>query len=228
MKHPKYILKVGAFLGLAAIAASCGRDPNDPGIQYAPEMYESIPYEPFKQVRDSITPFANHLTMQIPPDGTVPRGGYLEGFEFGPGDTVRTSEGVVNFVNPIAKTPEVMKEGEVLYVRFCAACHGTSGAGNGPVTQNPAIKPQAYSSDLLKGYTDGQIYHTIMYGKNAMGSYTSQVQHDDRWKIVHFVRTLQGTSETASDSAAVDSGAVMNPVPNDADGADKGSKGKGK
>ena len=65
MKHPKYILKIVAFLGLAAIAASCGRDPNDPGMQYAPEMYEAIPYEPYKQVRDSVTPFANHQTMHL-------------------------------------------------------------------------------------------------------------------------------------------------------------------
>lgn len=226
MKHPKYILKVGAFLGLAAIAASCGRDPNDPGIQYAPEMYEAIPYEPFKQVRDSITPFANHQTMQAPPDGTVPRGGYLEGFEFGPGDSIRKLPEVINYVNPVSKTPEVMAEGQVLYERFCAACHGKGGAGNGPVTRNSAIKPPSYTSDKLKVYTDGQIYHAIMYGQGVMGSYTSQVQYEDRWKIAHYVRTLQGTAadstSTAPDSAAVAPAAPVAEEPK-ADGQKKGN-----
>jgi mono/diheme cytochrome c family protein len=223
MKHPKHILSIGAFLGLAALAASCERDPNDRGIQYAPEMYEAIPYEPYKQVRDSITPFMNHQTMQAPPEGTVPRGGYLEGFEFGPGDSMRVAAEVIAYPNPIEKSPAVLAEGEVLYNRFCAACHGKTGAGNGPVTKNPAIKPQSYSGDKLKGYTDGQIYHTIMYGQGVMGSYTSQVQYEDRWKIVHYVRTLQGTEAAASDSAA-----VLNEVPKDSAAPADNGKGKGK
>lgn len=192
-------------MGMAALALGCTRDPNDPGIQYAPEMYESIPYEPYKQVKDSITPFANKQTMQMPPDGTVPRGGYLEGFELAGGDSMRTHPDVIAYPNPIAKTPEVMLEGEVLYQRFCAACHGKNGKGDGPVTKNPAIKPSPYDSDKLKVYTDGQIYHTIMYGQGVMGSYKSQVQYEDRWKIVHYVRTLQGAP---ADSAAVDTAAV--------------------
>lgn len=226
MKHPKHIFSIGAILGLAALAVSCGRDPNDPGIQYAPEMYEAIPYEPFKQVRDSITPFFNHQTMQAPPDGTVPRGGYLQGFEYAEGDSMRATAEVINYPNPIEKSPAVLAEGEVLYVRFCAACHGKTGAGNGPVTKNPAIKPLAYDSDKLKGYTDGQIYHTIIYGRGVMGSYTSQVQYEDRWKIVHFVRTLQGTA--ASDSTASDSAAVLNVVPKDPAAPAVKGKGNGK
>lgn len=226
MKHPKHIFSIGALLGLAAFASSCERDPNDRGIQYAPEMYEAIPYEPYKQVRDSITPFFDHQTMQAPPDGTVPRNGYLQGFEYGPGDSMRISTEVINYPNPIEKSPAVLAEGEVLYLRFCAACHGKNGGANGPVTKNPAIKPQAYSSDKLKGYTDGQIYHAIMYGQGVMGSYTSQVQYEDRWKIVHFVRTLQGTA--SSDSTASDSAAVLNVVPKNLAAPAVKGKGKGK
>jgi mono/diheme cytochrome c family protein len=203
MKHPRHLLSIGAFLGLAAIAASCGRDPNDPGIQYAPEMYESIPYEPFKQVKDSTTPFADGRTLQAPPDGTVPRGGYLEGFEFGPGDSIKAGAEVIAYPNPVPATQAVLDEGKVLYDRFCAVCHGAAGKGDGPVTKNPAIKPSPYTSDKLKVYTDGQIYHTIMYGQGVMGSYASQVQYEDRWKIVHFVKTLQGNT-AANDSVPAD------------------------
>lgn len=222
MKHPKHILRVGAFLGLSVLAASCGRDPNHPGIQYSPEMYEAIPYEPYKQVRDSVTPFANHQTMQTPPDGTVPRGGYLQGFEYP--DSARMWPEVINYPNPIPLSDTILKQGQVLYERFCAICHGKAGKGDGEITKNPAIKPSSYDSDLLKNYTDGQIYHTIIYGKNNMGSYTSQVQYEDRWKIVHYVKTLQGSKTAPTDSAAVDT-AAMAPVAPVAAG---GKNGKGK
>ncbi|MFM2376759.1 MAG: hypothetical protein RLZZ165_1856 [Bacteroidota bacterium] len=226
MNHPIRTIKIGAFLGLAALMASCGRDPNDTGVQYAPEMYEAIPYEPYKQVRDSITPFANHQTMQAPPEGTVPRGGYLEGFEYPGGDSARMTPEVVNYPNPIPASPEVLKEGEVLYLRFCSPCHGKGGAGNGPVTKNPAIKPLPYDSDKLKVFTDGQIYHTIMYGRGVMGSYTSQIQYEDRWKIVHFVRTLQGTG-APRDSAAADSAATLGVAPADSNSPAGGQGVKG-
>ena len=223
MKHPKNISLIGAFLGLSILVASCGRDLNDPGVQFAPEMYESIPYDPFKQVRDSVTPFANQQTMQAPPMGTVPRGGYLEGFEFAMGDSIRKSDAVANYPNPIAASEAVLAEGEVLYQRFCAACHGKSGKGDGPITKNPAIKPQAYDSDLYKNYTDCRIYYAIVYGLNNMGSYTSQIDYEDRWKIVHFVKTLQGTKTAAPDSLALDS---IAPPP--AEPVVKKSNGKGK
>ena len=231
MKHPKHILRnvssaklIGALIGLSALMASCSKDLNNPGLQYSPEMYESIPYDAFKQVRDSLTPFANHLTMQIPPSGTVPRGGYLEGFEYAEGDSMRLSPEVVGYVNPIPLSDTVMKEGELLYVRFCAICHGKAGKGDGSITKNPAIKPQAYDSDALKNYTDGQIYHTIVYGKNNMMGYTSQLQYEERWKIVHYVKTLQGNkSAVVSDSVATDTVAVEPAAP-----AENKSKGKGK
>jgi mono/diheme cytochrome c family protein len=224
MKHPKYILQIGAFLGLSVLAASCGRDPNDPGIQYAPEMYESIPYEPFKQVRDSFAPFADRLVMQVPPMGTVPRGGYLEGFEYGPGDSMRIHPEVIAYPNPIPLDSNVLNEGMVLYERFCAVCHGKNGKGDGTVTKSGAIKPNPYDGDKLKNYTDGQIYHTIMYGQGVMGSYTSQVQYEDRWKIVHYVKTLQGTAATP-DSVGTDSVVVAPAAP--AAPAAKGSIGNG-
>ncbi len=230
MKHPIHILRnvssaklIGALIGLSALMASCSKDLNNPGLQYAPEMYESIPYDAFKQVRDSVTPFSNHLTMQIPPSGTVPRGGYLEGFEFGDGDSVKLSAGVVNYPNPIPLSDTILKQGEVLYVRFCAICHGKGGKGDGSITKNGAIKPKAYDSDALKNYTDGQIYHTIMYGKNNMMGYTSQLQYEERWKIVHYVKTLQGDKTAVSDTVATDTVAAVPAAP-----VEKKPKGKGK
>jgi mono/diheme cytochrome c family protein len=38
---------------------------------------------------------------------------------------------------------------------------------------------------------EGQRYHTLMYGKNMMGSYASQLNHRERWLVLSYVRSLQ-------------------------------------
>jgi ABC-type Fe3+/spermidine/putrescine transport system ATPase subunit len=39
--------------------------------------------------------------------------------------------------------------------------------------------------------SQGQIYHAIVYGKNAMGSYASQLDTKQRWQIVSYVKKIQ-------------------------------------
>ena len=202
MKQGKNILQLAVLLVLAGVMASCGRDDNNPGIQFSPEMYESIPYEPFKQVMDSTTPFANGQTLQEPPEGTISRSGYAA-FEFAAGDSVKAkNQDLINLKNPVPLTEKTLKEGEVLYLRFCSACHGKAGTGNGKVAQNDAINPTAFNSVKVAAYTPGQIYHTIMYGQGVMGSYASQLEYEERWKVIHFVNTMQGGGEAPTDSTS--------------------------
>lgn len=202
MKQGKHILQLAVLLVLAGAMASCGRDNNDPGMQFSPEMYESIPFEPFKQVMDSTTPFKNGQTMQEPPAGTISRDGYAA-FEFAGGDSVKADNAeLIALKNPVPLTDKVLKEGKVLYLRFCSACHGKAGAGNGKVAGHDAINPTAFNSAKIAAYTPGQIYHTIMYGQGVMGSYASQLEYEERWKVVHFINTLQGDGAAATDSTA--------------------------
>jgi hypothetical protein len=39
--------------------------------------------------------------------------------------------------------------------------------------------------------TEGHIWHTITFGRNRMWPHASQINPDDRWKIVLYVQTLQ-------------------------------------
>lgn len=210
MKHSTYMLRFVAAMFLAALVSACTRDPNDPGLQYAPEMYESIPYDPYKQVSDSITPFANRQTMQAPPEGTIPRGG-VAAFEFAAGDSVKASAGVIAMVNPIDPTPASLEEGKVLYTRFCQVCHGSKANGEGDdgmVAKHDAINPPNLNTDKWLTYAPGQIYHTIMYGQGQMGSYASQLDYAERWKVVNYLISLRPTAAPAADTAAVDTAAA--------------------
>lgn len=186
-------LTISRFMGLLALGAAvtaCSRDPKSPGIEYSPEMYVSIPVEPFTQVADSYSVFKNHMNQQLPPDGTIQRGGHME-YEFAhlPADSGKTLS--IGLVNPVPYSKEVYDEGKVLYDRFCGVCHGKSGDGKGKVAEHEAINPSAYNAPGIKELTGGQIYHTIMMGKGVMGSYSSQISFENRWKVVHYVQTLQ-------------------------------------
>ena len=64
------ILLAGMVLGLL----SCGKDPNDTGTEFAPNMYNSVGYEPMTQLQgdtNKINPLG--MNMRVPVVGTVSR-----------------------------------------------------------------------------------------------------------------------------------------------------------
>jgi len=92
--------------------------------------------------------------------------------------------------NPLASTEEVLKEGKVLYTRYCIHCHGEKGMGDGLV--GIAYKGvTAYNSRAVKNRSEGEIFHAITHGKGRMWAHGSQVSIENRWKIVKYVQTLQ-------------------------------------
>ena len=40
---------------------------------------------------------------------------------------------------------------------------------------------------------DGQLFHVMTRGQGIMVSYAVQVGPEDRWRMVHYIRNLQGT-----------------------------------
>ena len=92
--------------------------------------------------------------------------------------------------NPIDSTPVVLEQGKVLYGRYCQHCHGETGQGDGLVGQAYKGVP-SYSKGRVKEDKAGHIFHTITFGRNRMWSHASQVSVEDRWKIVHYVQSLQ-------------------------------------
>ncbi|NJK82627.1 MAG: cytochrome c, partial [Saprospiraceae bacterium] len=85
----------------------------------------------------------------------------------------------------------VLAEGQVLYTRYCAHCHGADGGGQGPVAQQyPGVanlKGVAYQT-----LAPGHIYWVITHGKGRMWPHGFLVDSPDRWKIVNYVLQLQG------------------------------------
>ena len=188
-------LKYGLYattLLLSVGLVSCSSDPNDPGVEYAPEMYESIPYEPLRQLSfNSINAFG--INERVPAVGSVPRG-KLAYFDHIPKDSVRIAERTLH--NPYVYTKANIEEGQVLYTRNCQHCHGEKGDGQGPVGVKFKGVPN-YSTGAYKTMNDGHIYHVIEWGRNRMMPHGSQVNPEERWKIAMYVHVLQLNNDPA-------------------------------
>lgn len=192
------------FVLLGLVLTSCQND-NSPGVEYMPDMYRSPAIEPFV---DYV--FVDSATSLLPPQHSIPQG-YLP---FPYENTMEGHEKAGEELKiPFPVTEKVLEDGEVLFTRFCAHCHGEKGDGAGTITHPIYSAVPSYSSDAknrrggrsMKELTAGHIYHTIMYGLNAMGPHATLIRENDRWKIVAYVQTLQGidnlSKEESSESA---------------------------
>ena len=182
-----------------AVLTSCS-DNNSTGWEFAPNMYNSRAYEPLTQWRKNIIN-ADGKDMRSPVAGTISRANYQTSFLQDdstivndlmvynlPKDSIALAE--VTLKNPIPWSDKAEEEGKVLYERNCLHCHGEKGAGDGAVGKVYKGVPN-YASDAYKNMNDGHIFHVITFGKGRMWAHASQVNPEERWKIVHYVHRLQ-------------------------------------
>ncbi len=201
--------KYSFFVSLGILMSSCAAGPDKTGLEYAPQMYHSTPYEPLTQITDesggtwldsnledghgefyNSNPYNQFgMNMRRPVEGTVKRGMLLQqDFEAGEDQLALAAQALTS---PYDSTrADVLKEGQVLYERFCEHCHGAKGAGDGLVAEKYAgvanLNGAAYQN-----ITEGHIFHVITFGKGLMGAHGSQVSAEDRWKIARYVKELQ-------------------------------------
>ena len=131
--------------------------------------------------------------MLLPPEGTMARGEYLYPYKKEEGE--KAGRELRNFLRPTLK---ILKQGQTDFNIYCAVCHGEKGDGNGSIVPK-FPKPPAVTSDKIRAWSDGQIFHTITLGQNLMPSYAIQVPEEDRWAIIHYVRVLQKAAHPTAD-----------------------------
>lgn len=191
------------------VLSSCSRNPNSPGKEYAPQMYVSIPYEPYTQVKKNPNN-PTGMNLRKPPVGTVARKGHynmtvenekgersaLLVYNFPAGEEgLKMAEKVSNpLVLPkdsAAIEKYVTEEGQPLYERYCQHCHGAGGKGDGKV--NKQYKGVAnLTAGAQKTNNSGHIFHVITHGKGRMWPHKQIVTPEERWKIAYYVHKLQG------------------------------------
>jgi len=207
---------LGTLLATVLLLGSCSGDPNSPGVEYMPDMYRSPAIEayvdfgqdPYNFTEEVAKDQRNRQSARLPVDGTIPFAADQSKANYNmPYPYANTPEGYemagANLKSPIAMTEATVEQGKVIYTKFCMHCHGTSGQGDGGVVKNGNYPvPQAYDGPQLKDLPEGKIFHSLQYGKNlAMGSHASQLNKEERWLLVQYVKFLQNGGKMQRDGA---------------------------
>ncbi len=168
------------------VAAGCTSSAG-PRFEFAPDMVDSVPYDtyaPNPVTRDG-------KTLLAPAPNTIARGAKPFRYGAGAGEAERAGR---ELTNPVPAAPENLARGEKVFQTFCFPCHGARGLGDGPII--PLFsKPPSLAAENARSLPDGHIFHIISRGQKLMPSLAVQVEPEDRWKVIHFVRSLQ-TAET--------------------------------
>ena len=129
--------------------------------------------------------------VTVNPNGSVPY--YYEDTEE---ERTRASNEIIN--NPYPITEAGLASGKELYNIFCGTCHGEKADGNGYLVRDDGGVYPAQPANLIEqkfiDASNGQFYHALIYGKNVMGGYGDKLSYEERWNVIHYIRSLQAKS----------------------------------
>jgi mono/diheme cytochrome c family protein len=193
---------------------------NQTGSEYMPDMAHSVAYEAntFSYYKWNRWGSKEELHASSQPrgpvDGTIARG-YAGDVAKGRGisykangsvpyyyidteeDRTRASAEIIK--NPYPITKGGLEEGKNLYNINCGICHGEKGDGGGYLVRDDGgkypVQPANFMTDDLINSTNGRYYHSIMYGKNLMGGYSDKLSYEERWNVIHYIRSLQAANK---------------------------------
>src|SRR5262252_5027436 len=151
------------------------------------EWPTQMQYSPAYRSQTSNPVLPNHMTAQGTVPGTAPRG--FAPFHYGP-DAAESERAGRELKNPFPPTTENLARGQYIFANYCVACHGATGAGDGPLIPKYP-NPPSYQTEKSKSLPDGNMFHVITLGRNNMPSHAGQVPADDRWKVILYIRKLQ-------------------------------------
>ena len=92
---------------------------------------------------------------------------------------------------PLPITKALLDRGQQRFNIYCAPCHDRAGTGLGMVVRRGLRRPPSYHTDRLRAAPVGYFFDVITNGFGAMPDYATQVQPQDRWAIVAYIRVLQ-------------------------------------
>jgi mono/diheme cytochrome c family protein len=107
-----------------------------------------------------------------------------------------TPAGVRDLQNPVAATPENLRDGRIHFADHCASCHGNDGSGDTQIGRNLYPKAPDMRKAETQKLTDGELFYIIKNGIRFTGmpAWGQDTSEDDRasWHLVSFIRHLPG------------------------------------
>ena len=160
--------------------------------------------------------FVDGRAMRPPVPGTIARGNlqeddhYYRGYTQSKGDDTE-KQFVAGMPDELTIDEAFVRRGQQRFNIYCAVCHGVDGYGNGPVNQRAQllmardsdgtswVQPSSLHTDTVRDQPDGQLFNTITHGIRNMRGYGAQIEVEDRWAIVAYVRALQLSQKATLD-----------------------------
>ena len=116
------------------------------------------------------------------PAGTVPVDGGLQFLKSSKAEALK---------NPLPQTAGIIEQGETQYEYFCVMCHGPNHDGQGTVGQSFSPLPANLKSPYVQTQGDGSLFKKISLGFQRHPPMAYTVSEEDRWALMHFLRTLK-------------------------------------
>ena len=185
---------------MGVIVTSCNKTKRSPGRVYMPDMNYSQAYETYSTKEDELMQKKGIHYNSKPVAGTIARGDEmpfpLAQDKFGDTTNYVASKQIKS---PLNKDFIDMTEAGRLYLVNCGICHGAKLDGQGPLFTSgvyPAA-PKNFMDALMKIMPEGQMFYSVTYGKNMMGSYASQLSTKQRWMVIGYIKSKQGSAVAA-------------------------------
>ena len=99
--------------------------------------------------------------------------------------------------SPLPDSPEMIEKGKALYKGkgTCVNCHGSEGAGDGPVAAQLNPSPRNFQHHgFWRHRTEGEIFWVIKNGSpgTSMVGFAGQLTDEEIWALIQYERTFSG------------------------------------
>lgn len=209
-------LNIPFSIALGALVLTSCSDSSKPPLQYFPDMYYPVAYDPLQKAEDPYSKHENEIPAFIAQEGAT-------ALKAVAGTVSRNTDGILAEdklpSNPdeynagyeasksITASPlfdgnkeKDIERGKKMYEYTCAACHGSAGDGQGPIVQSGAYSGVPNYAD--RELTVGSVHYVLTHGRNAMGSYAGQLTPGDRWRVAMYVMSAFKAGNTAQPAGA--------------------------
>ena len=170
------------ILALAPLAVALAGCPTTDQIDHMEHQPKGKPY----RTSDF---FADGQLMRHPPADTVALE-HDEGNAVGemPDGGIAASSDTI----PYTVDADFLALGHAKFDQICAVCHGLLANGDSVVARKMSLRPPPnITTDVYRNRTDGYIYTVISNGYGYMNPYRDQLNSQERWAVVAYLRALQ-------------------------------------
>lgn len=202
----KYILPI--LLATILLLSCSDASVDSTGSEYMPEMVHSIAYDGntygyySRNNYSTEADYFKYAQPRLPVKNTVPRGNAvseIHPYFYGYSEEERTRASKEIILNPLPITDKHLLKGKELFTVYCAICHGEKADGKGYLVRPDggkylALPANLISDDFVKS-SNGRYYHAIMRGRNMMEPFFDKLSYEERWQVIHYIRSLQAESK---------------------------------